>query len=81
LFTDPAENIQTRYNDAENLYEVYVHYERLNRQLDEWVPRDRVMLKKLEITDPQWASNSNHDDFDRKLTGNQKRRHDEKQRS
>lgn len=38
---DPAEIIQTRYNDQEGHYEYYVHYEGYNRRLDEWVPRDR----------------------------------------
>jgi hypothetical protein len=41
MFLDPAEVIQTRYNDAENHYEYYVHYEGYNRRLDEWVQRDR----------------------------------------
>jgi hypothetical protein len=41
MFSDPAEVIQTRYNDAENHYEYYVHYEGYNRRLDEWVQRDR----------------------------------------
>jgi histone acetyltransferase MYST1 len=41
MFSDPAEVIQTRYNDAESHYEYYVHYEGYNRRLDEWVQRDR----------------------------------------
>lgn len=34
---DPAEIIQTRFNDTEQQYEYYVHYEGYNRRLDEWV--------------------------------------------
>lgn len=37
LFSDPAEIIQSRYNDLERQYEYYVHYEGYNRRLDEWV--------------------------------------------
>lgn len=37
LFTDPAEIIQTRFNDSVQQYEYYVHYEGYNRRLDEWV--------------------------------------------
>jgi hypothetical protein len=44
MFSDPAEVIQTRYNDAENHYEYYVHYEGYNRRLDEWVQRDRYCI-------------------------------------
>jgi len=44
MFSDPAEVIQTRYNDAENHYEYYVHYEGYNRRLDEWVQRDRYYM-------------------------------------
>lgn len=37
MFLDPAEIIQTRYNDTDQFYEYYVHYEGYNRRLDEWV--------------------------------------------
>lgn len=43
---DPAEIIQTRFNDTEQQYEYYVHYEGYNRRLDEWVKEE---LKKLII--------------------------------
>lgn len=35
--SDPAEIIQTRYNENDQQYEYYVHYEGYNRRLDEWV--------------------------------------------
>lgn len=38
---DPAEVLHSRFNDAEHLFEYYVHYEGYNRRLDQWVPRDR----------------------------------------
>ena len=43
FFTDSAEVIEVRSNPQEGgRYEYYVHYEGLNRRLDEWVGRDRV---------------------------------------
>ncbi|GFG37149.1 hypothetical protein Cfor_00398 [Coptotermes formosanus] len=80
----PAEVIQTRYNDAENHYEYYVHYEGYNRRLDEWVQRDRVMISHFDMSDQQWKNSERmsagdllSDQSDRKITRNQKRRHDE----
>jgi len=69
-----AEVIQKRVNETENQYEYYVHYENFNRRLDEWVLRDRVMASY----DGMEAENG-HDlgDSDRKITRNQKRKHDE----
>lgn len=82
---DPAEVIQTRYNDAEGHYEYYVHYEGHNRRLDEWVPRDRIMNSRFDMSDRSWKNSSERnstsdllaDSSDRKITRNQKRRHDE----
>lgn len=82
--TDPAEIIQTRFNEGEGHYEYYVHYEGYNRRLDEWVPRDRIMSSRFDMSDSRWK-NSEHnpasdllaDSSDRKITRNQKRRHDE----
>lgn len=81
---DPAEIIQTRYNENESHYEYYVHYEGHNRRLDEWVPRDRIMSSRFDMSDRSWKSgdrNSSNDlladSSDRKITRNQKRRHDE----
>jgi len=69
-----AEVIQKRVNEVENHYEYYVHYENFNRRLDEWVLRDRIMASY----DGMEAENG-HDlgDSDRKITRNQKRKHDE----
>ncbi|XP_069680107.1 histone acetyltransferase KAT8 [Periplaneta americana] len=80
----PAEVIQTRYNDVESHYEYYVHYEGYNRRLDEWVQRDRIMISHFDMSDQQWKNNERisagdllSDQSDRKITRNQKRRHDE----
>lgn len=77
----PAEIIQTRYNEQENHYEYYVHYEGSNRRLDEWVPRDRIMSSRFDMTEQNWKNERNNKDMsdglDRKITRNQKRRHDE----
>lgn len=84
FYTDPAEIIQTRYNDSEGHYEYYVHYEGHNRRLDEWVPRDRIMSSRFDMTDRTWKTGDRNsgtdllaDSSDRKITRNQKRRHDE----
>lgn len=79
---DPAEIIQTRYNENESHYEYYVHYEGHNRRLDEWVPRDRIMssrfdMSEIERHDRNSGSDLLADSSDRKITRNQKRRHDE----
>lgn len=79
---DPAEIIQTRYNENENHYEYYVHYEGHNRRLDEWVPRDRIMssrfdMNEIERHDRNSGTDLLADSSDRKITRNQKRRHDE----
>ncbi|KAL1117698.1 hypothetical protein AAG570_004013 [Ranatra chinensis] len=78
----PAEIIQTRYNDQENHYEYYVHYEGYNRRLDEWVPRDRIMNSRFDMSEQQWKNSERNpvdllDQTDRKITRNQKRKHDE----
>jgi len=82
-----AEIIEMRLNSNENgRYEYYVHYEGFNRRLDEWVSSDRFEgnnnsndkpktdheLPKtiVSINDPMESS-------DRKITRNQKRKHDE----
>ncbi|CAH0386885.1 unnamed protein product [Bemisia tabaci] len=78
----PAEIIQTRYNDAEGHYEYYVHYEGFNRRLDEWVPRGRIMSSRFDMSEQNWKNSDKNsvdllDQCDRKITRNQKRRHDE----
>lgn len=82
LYVDPAEIIQTRYNENESHYEYYVHYEGHNRRLDEWVPRDRIMssrfdMNEIERHDRNTGTDLLADSSDRKITRNQKRRHDE----
>ncbi|KAF4527617.1 hypothetical protein B566_EDAN015420 [Ephemera danica] len=80
-----AEIIQTRINEQENHYEYYVHYEGYNRRLDEWVPRGRIMDSRFNLSDQQqWKQNERvttgdvlADQSDRKITRNQKRKHDE----
>jgi len=68
-----AEVIHQRYNEGEGGPEYYVHYENLNRRLDEWVLRDRFM-NEVEPSDDAINAGENND---RKITRNQKRKHDE----
>ncbi|XP_013405838.1 histone acetyltransferase KAT8-like [Lingula anatina] len=79
-----AEVIQTRSNEqAGGRYEYYVHYKGLNRRLDEWVEVDRFNLKARleEDSKPEVISAAATTDLtdgtDRKITRNQKRKHDE----
>lgn len=74
----PAEIIQIRFNYNAHHYEYYVHYDGYNRRLDEWVPKERFDLSdhwsqrdKIQIGDPT------SEQSDRKITRNQKRKHDE----
>lgn len=105
-----AQLIQSRQNPCDpKQFEYYIHYEGLNRRLDQWVSRDRISTavvagtdKKICVTplapdyngkSPLLNSSVNADspkvgkpatdidindgDPDRKITRNQKRRHDE----
>ncbi|XP_038211997.1 histone acetyltransferase KAT8 [Zerene cesonia] len=75
----PAEIIQTRYNASESCYEYYVHYVGCDRRLDEWVPRHRIMSDRFDGCE-QSSNNSDlllTDKSGRKITRNQKRKHDE----
>ncbi|XP_063220183.1 histone acetyltransferase KAT8-like [Bacillus rossius redtenbacheri] len=78
-----AEVIQTRYIEPDGHWEYYVHYEGFDRRLDEWVTRDRIMCSQLEMAEHRWTnaqrliSGDANDKSDRKITRNQKRRHDE----
>ncbi|KAK3091121.1 hypothetical protein FSP39_017262 [Pinctada imbricata] len=79
-----AEIIQTRASEVnEGKEEYYVHYEGFNRRLDEWVEIDRFDLSnKLEdphskIKDMSIMMTDLSDGTDRKITRNQKRKHDE----
>ncbi len=86
-----AEVIHSRYNEAEGHLEYYVHYEGFNRRLDEWVARGRMRgaNERGEAAGdagpsagggeaapmPQAEAEAVSDD--RKITRNQKRKHDE----
>lgn len=96
-----AQIIQVRQGDLSSSNEFYVHYVGLNRRLDEWVSRDRLLTETTDENDApkmgdkerrnsaktlkqlskeQIASLENPspiENSDRKLTRNQKRRHDE----
>lgn len=79
----PAEVIHRRRNDTTGQYEYYVHYDGFNRRLDEWVKRDRIKALKED------ENGENHQrcevdalgcvdgNNERKITRNQKRKHDE----
>lgn len=61
-----------------------MHYEGQNRRLDEWVPRDRIMSSRFDMSERSWKNGDRSqnidllaDSSDRKITRNQKRRHDE----
>ncbi|KAK3586028.1 hypothetical protein CHS0354_033153 [Potamilus streckersoni] len=77
-----AEIIQTRTNEQDKP-EFYVHYDGFNRRLDEWVEIDRFDLgSKHEDTSSKMKDVSIlmtdlSDGTDRKITRNQKRKHDE----
>ncbi|OCT59043.1 hypothetical protein XELAEV_18001533mg [Xenopus laevis] len=76
-----AEVIQSRLNEQEGREEYYVHYVGCNRRLDEWVDKNRLALTK-NVKD---AVQKNTDQYlnelteqpERKITRNQKRKHDE----
>ncbi|XP_063603415.1 histone acetyltransferase KAT8-like [Penaeus indicus] len=75
-----AEIIQRRYNDVEMQNEYYVHYDGLNRRLDEWVTKERIDLSELyQRGDKTLTGNDllNDQTAGRKITRNQKRKHDE----
>jgi len=71
-----AEVIQKRPAEDGKHFEYYVHYENYNRRLDEWILRDRIMHSGYDANDhdniQELGENS-----DRKITRNQKRKHDE----
>ncbi|XP_066905990.1 histone acetyltransferase KAT8 [Halyomorpha halys] len=46
-----AEVIQRRFNKQGKFTEYYVHYDSLNRRLDEWVPSDRIIHHNNESSD------------------------------
>lgn len=78
-----AQVIQTRYNSSEGCREYYVHYSGSDRRLDEWVPRSRIMADRFDVCERPPVSPSDERDRAaadrqaRKITRNQKRKHDE----
>ncbi|CAM6000131.1 unnamed protein product, partial [Sphagnum balticum] len=70
-----AEIIEMRTNINEGgRYEYYVHYDGFNRRLDEWVERDKF---DVENENGEIVVNKVSSQPDRKITRNQKRKHDE----
>ena len=85
---DSAEILEVRKQQENNQFEYYVHYEGFNRRLDEWVDKDRVDVSsgskvkaEAEAQAAKSAALTQHtndaDQPDRKITRNQKRKHDE----
>ncbi|XP_065061787.1 histone acetyltransferase KAT8-like isoform X2 [Rhopilema esculentum] len=74
----PADVIQAR-TSSDNKTEYYVHYDGFNRRLDEWVSEDRVDKPVSEDEGKQNPSEplAESELGDRKITRNQKRKHDE----
>ncbi|XP_035668394.1 histone acetyltransferase KAT8-like [Branchiostoma floridae] len=76
-----AEVIQTRRNEHEGgRMEFYVHYKGFNRRLDEWVDLCRIDVQSHSSRKKRAAEETLYDfadQPDRKITRNQKRRHDE----
>lgn len=74
-----SEIIHSR-KQADGTVDYYVHYQGCNRRLDEWVPQSRVDKTKPipEIDNKPVADFINIDgETERKITRNQKRKHDE----
>ncbi|XP_071954189.1 histone acetyltransferase KAT8-like [Antedon mediterranea] len=74
-----AEVVQSRHNDYKSgRTEYYVHYKGLNRRMDEWVDVNRLDVKRPVEVKKQLDQNVIFaDQPDRKITRNQKRKHDE----
>ncbi|KAG8185553.1 hypothetical protein JTE90_017558 [Oedothorax gibbosus] len=75
----PAEIIQVRGNEQDcSKFEYYVHYDGCNRRLDEWVDSDRFDFSYSNQDSIKNSHIATHrDQPDRKITRNQKRKHDE----
>uniref|UniRef100_A0A3B3Z8E1 Histone acetyltransferase n=1 Tax=Periophthalmus magnuspinnatus TaxID=409849 RepID=A0A3B3Z8E1_9GOBI len=76
-----AEVIQSRLNEQEGREEFYVHYVGFNRRLDEWVGKNRLALTKTVKDAVRKSTEMGGVDLgdqpERKITRNQKRKHDE----
>lgn len=73
----PAEILQIRYSPADMCDEYYVHYVGFDRRLDEWVSRHRVMSDRFDMCEQSNSCDLLADKTGRKMTRNQKRKHDE----
>ncbi|XP_064900359.1 histone acetyltransferase KAT8 [Columba livia] len=73
----PAEVIQSRLNEQEGREEFYVHYVGFNRRLDEWVAKGRLALREGARSRGDPVLGDAGEQPERKITRNQKRRHDE----
>eukprot|EP00794_Sanderia_malayensis_P004751 gene4751-5375_t len=74
----PAEIVHSRVT-SDNKMEYYVHYNGFNRRLDEWVSEERIdkPVSEDENTRPANDFPMESDLSERKITRNQKRKHDE----
>ncbi|GIY51534.1 hypothetical protein CEXT_805281 [Caerostris extrusa] len=74
-----AEIIQIRTSEQDcKKFEYYVHYDGCNRRLDEWVENDRFSHSYTNKDSIKKILNTSYlDQPDRKITRNQKRKHDE----
>ncbi|XP_063969654.1 histone acetyltransferase KAT8-like [Lytechinus pictus] len=73
-----AEIVQTRKNEQDGgKKEYYVHYKGFNRRMDEWVGKEKVNVQQLPQERQKSETGDSLDDSDRKITRNQKRKHDE----
>ncbi|UYV82838.1 KAT8 [Cordylochernes scorpioides] len=73
-----AKVIQSRISEQDpSRIEYYVHYEGYNKRLDEWVDIDKVDVNSNQKEDNTRKINNILEQSDRKITRNQKRKHDE----
>jgi len=68
-----AEVLEKRINPNNNREEFYVHYEGLDRRLDEWIPGEKLEQEIIESA----SSSSMNQKEEVMLTRNKKRKHDE----
>lgn len=81
MIIDLAEIIEMRKTPDDGM-EFYVHYDGFNRRLDEWVPRNAIGADHKPVvneneTKETTAEQAGTENANRKLTRNQKRKHDE----
>lgn len=81
-----ANVVHRRTNPDTDETEYYVHYDGFNRRLDEWIKSDRIKSKRQESdeivavnneTDSLGINGPDGSNNERKITRNQKRKHDE----